>query len=114
MTTSDEDTWTSSPSLVAMALYLRRQFFPERGISKPADKVIMNAEEVARIYHANHEQLTANELDVLFEVLHEFGIITAHAPPDFHMHVANVVKSIQAKDRTKTKSHVIALIFSRL
>jgi hypothetical protein len=77
-------------------------------------KVIIKAEDVARIYHSNRESSSAAELDVLYEVLREFGIIAAHVPQDFHVHVANVMKFLEVGDKTVTKSHVAGLIFSRM
>ncbi len=113
MTTAPEDNDKSSPSLVTMAMQLRKQFKPD-SYGKVVDKVIVKAEEMARVYHNNNEAISATELDVLYEVLREFGILASHVPQDFHVHVANVIKCLEAKDKNTTRSHVAGLIFSRM
>jgi hypothetical protein len=114
MMAAPEDSTFSSPSLVELAVIVRSEFKKSAKLGMSNHRVILKAEEVARIYYSNNEKVSANELDVLYEVLREFGIITAHVPPDFHVHVANVVKFLEVGDRTVTKSHVAGLIFSRM
>lgn len=117
MMTASNDSPTSSPSLVEIAVGVRAEFNRlsyKSNIPVSLQKVIVKAEDVARIYHSNGEPASATELDVLYEVLREFGIIPAHVPQDFHIHVANVMKFLQVGDKTITKSHVAGLIFSRM
>lgn len=116
MMAAPNDTTPSSPSLVEIACSVRSDFnrLNRKVISKSLQKVVLKAEEVARIYRFNREVPSAAELDVLYEVLREFGIIASHVPQDFHVHVANVIKFLEIGDKTVTKSHVSALIFSRM
>lgn len=102
----------SSPALVEIARIVRSHFH-----GKPtsyAEKYILKAEEAAKIYFQNKEDITASELEVLYDVLREFGIIAAHIPQDFHVHVSNVIKFIQNNEKTVTKSHVAGIIFARM
>lgn len=115
--TASDDTIGSSPSLVELASLVRSYFIKveAKGAIPPSmQRLIVKAEEVAKIYFTNREKVTTVELDILYEVLREFGIIAAHVPQDFHTHVANVTKCLEAKDRTVTRSHVVGLIFSRM
>lgn len=114
MMTAPEESPDSSPSLVELAAIVRSEFRKSSKLGMHNHRVIVRAEEVAKIYYSNNEKASANELDVLYEVLREFGIIAAHVPQDFHVHVANVMKYLEAGDKTFTKSHVSGLIFSRM
>jgi hypothetical protein len=114
MMAAPEDSTFSSPSLVELAGTVRSEFNKSYKLGMSNHRVILKAEEVARIYYSNNEKVSANELDVLYEVLREFGIIPAHVPQDFHVHVANVMKFLEVGDKTVTKSHVAGLIFSRM
>lgn len=116
MMAAANDTPTSSPALVEIACWVRSDFskLDRKIFNKSLQKVVVKAEDVAKIYHVNRESPNAAELDVLYEVLREFGIIASHVPQDFHIHVANVMKFLEVGDKTVTKSHVSALIFSRM
>ena len=112
--TAPEDSTLSSPSLVELVVIIRAEFKKSSKVGISNYRVIVKAEEVAKIYYSHNEKVSAIELDVLYEVLREFGIIPAHVPPDFHVHVANVMKFLELGDKTVTKSHVAGLIFSRM
>lgn len=114
MMTAPEETNKSSPALIELAVGIRSQF--NRNIKKGhfSERVIVKADEVAKIYYNNSELITAAELDILYEILREFGIVPAHVPQDFHVHVSNVIKFLEKGDRTITKSHVSGLIFARM
>lgn len=116
MTQDPEPKSSSSPSLVELACRVRSDFIRQtkNTIPSSAQKVIIKAEEAARIYYNNDEKFFPSELEVLYEVLREFGIIAAHVPHDFHVHVANVIKYLEKSDKAVTKSHVTGLIFSRM
>ncbi len=114
MMTGPDDSTISSPSLIEMAVIVRSEFNKSSKLGMLNHRVILKAEDVAKIYYSNNEKVSANELDVLYEVLREFGIIAAHVPPDFHVHVGNVMKFLEVGDKTVTKSHVAGLIFSRM
>jgi hypothetical protein len=112
--TAPADTNDTSPALVELAVIIRSRFTKNEQSDLPLDKVIVKAEEVAKIYHRNREPITPSELDILYEVLREFGIIAAHIPSDFHVHVGNVMALLKKGDRTLSKSHVSGVIFSRM
>lgn len=114
MMTAPEDSTISSPSLVELAVAIRSEFKKSDKLGMGNHRVILKAEEVAKIYYSHNEKVSATELDVLYEVLREFGIIAAHVPQDFHVHVANVMKFLEVGDKRITKSHVAGLIFSRM
>jgi hypothetical protein len=112
--TGPEEPTISSPSLVELAVVVRSEFKKGDKVGMANHRVILKAEEVAKVYYSHNEKITANELDVLYEVLREFGIIAAHVPHDFHVHVANVMKFLETGDKRISKSHVAGLIFSRM
>lgn len=114
--TAQEDNTITSPALITLAVRVRSEFnkLAQSLVPHSGQKVIVKAEEVGKIYHSNRETLTAAELEVLYEILREFGIITVHVSPEFHTHVANVIKFLERNDKTVTKSHVAGLIFSRM
>jgi hypothetical protein len=117
MMPAENDPNFTSPSLVELASHVRSEFKKlslKLNIAANSQKVIVKAEDVAKMYHYNNENISASELDVLYEVLREFGIIAAHVPQEFHVHVSNVIKCLQVGDKTLTKSHVAGLIFSRM
>jgi ribosome-interacting GTPase 1 len=111
----ENDSNFTSPSLVELAVHIRSEFKKQSANLSPSNqKVIVKAQDMARIYCYNNEKFIASELDVLYEILREFGVIAAHVPQDFHVHVSNVIKCLQMGDKTVTKSHVAGLIFSRM
>jgi hypothetical protein len=103
---------STSPALIQLAMLVRSSFVT-RTAYKPA-KVIVKASEVGRIYFENKESLTANELEILFEILREFQIALVHKPNNFHTYVANVILCLEQGDAKITPSHLSALIFSKV
>lgn len=113
MSTTEEIPEKSSPALVTLVSRIFYYFRPSFQGYTP-EKVIISAEEIARVYRYHKETATPAELTVVFEVLKEFGFSVVHIPPQFHLHVANVTKCLEAKDPKKTEDHVKAVIFSPL
>lgn len=116
MMTDSQEPITTSPALVELACRIRSDFnrLNKIGVSKFSQKIILKAEDVAKTYYNHNEPIVASELELLYDVLREFGIMASHIPPNFHVDASNVLKFLEKSDKTLTKSHVIGLIFTRM
>lgn len=110
----------SSPALVEIAVSVRAAFLRDNkkitatGIVPPT-KAFLKAADVAQTYFFHKEQFEPSELEILYEILREFGIIPSHIPPDFATHVLNCMEFFKRKQQHKLRpSHLQAIIFVRL